>query len=369
MAAAKLIALDGAYMCKKICFVALRAYPLLAKRNLGYGGGPEVLQSLLAKELVEHGFKVVFVVYGNPPLIENIDGIDIIKVPYEGTLKALKAIFVWKAMNEADADIYYHHSGATPIVSFFCRINKRKFICHVASDRCVLKDASPYRLWGLDIKLADVIIVQSNFQKLMVMKNFHRNAILIRNFFPITGAPPPIKADPPIVLWVGAMAHKKQPWLFLKLAERIPEGKIQMIGGIGNDKRLYEFVKKTSKRIPNLDFLGYIPFYEIDDHFKQAAILVNTSKFEGYPNAFIQAWMHYTPTVSLNADPDEVICRYKLGFHSKTFEQLVQDVRSLSRNQQLRKEMGENARRYVEREHDIKKTIAEYLTILGNLLC
>jgi len=352
-------------MCKKkICFVALRAYPLLAKRNMGYGGGPEVAQYLLAKELVKHDFDVTFVVYGSPPLIEQIDGINIIKVPYKGKLKALKAIFIWKSMKKANAQIYYHRSGATPIVSLFCYAKKKKFICHIASDRCVTKRGiSYYRLWELDIKLADVVIVQSNFQKLMLMKNFHRGGILIRTFFPIAKGPPPFKDDPPIVLWVGSMSRKKQPLQFLKLAKNMPDATFQMIGGIGDDKGLNEFIKKTSKRILNLDFLGYIPFYEIDEYFKQATILVNTSKFEGYPNAFIQAWMNYTPTVTLNVDPDEVIVKNNLGFHSRTFEQILQDVRILLKDKQLRQKMGRNARRYVKREHNAPKIISKYIKI------
>lgn len=362
------------YADKKICFIALRAYPLLAKKNMGCKEvnigycGPDVLQTLLAKALVEHDFKISFVVYGKPLSIEYVDGIEIIKVP-ETKLKTSKAILIWNAMRKADADIYYHHGGATPIVSLFAKLHKKKFVCHIASDKCVMKNTnSNYRLWGLDIKLADVIIVQSEFQKLMLRKNFHRNGILIRNFFPITEKNPPVKADPPVVIWVGAMSWVKQPLLFLKLAKRIPDGKFQMIGGIGDDRKLYEFVKKGSKMMSNVDFLGHIPFHEIDEYFEKASILVNTSHFEGYPNAFIQAWANYTPVVSLKADPDEVICRYKLGFHSKTFEQLIRDVKILLKNEQLRREMGENARRYVEKEHNSTNIINKYLTVYNCLL-
>lgn len=354
-------------MCKKICFVALRAYPLLAKRNMGYGGGPEVLQYLLAKELVNHDFDVTFVVYGTHPLIEYIDGINIIKIPYKGKLKALKAVFIWKAMNKADADIYYHHSGASSIVSLFCRMNKKKFICHIASDGCILKGTKGYRAWELDIKLADVIIVQSGFQKLMLKKSFNRDAILIRNFFPITENLTSAKSVPPIILWVGSMARVKQPWLFLKLAEKIHEGKFQMIGGMGDDKNLYEFIKKTSKRMQNFDFLGYIPFYEINEYFKQATILVNTSKFEGYPNAFIQAWMNYTPIVSLNVDPDRIIQNKKLGFFSGTFVQMVSDVKTLLEDETLRNAMGKNARKYVEIEHDKGKIAKKYIATFNEI--
>jgi len=352
---------------KKICFVALRAYPLLAKRNMGFGGGPEILQTFLGRSLLENGFDVTFIVYGGSSGTENIGGIDVIKVPYENKSRILKSIFIWKAMKTADADIYYHHSGAAPIVALFCGLNKKKFLWHVSSDGCVVRSTKGYNIWWLDMKLASMIIVQSNFQKIMLKKNFNRDSVLIKNIFPVTADFSSTKPVSPTILWAGAMAHVKQPWLFLKLAERIPEGKFQMAGGVGDDERLHNFIERESRKIPNLDLLGYIPFDDIDSYFEKAAILVNTSKFEGYPNAFIQSWRHCSPVVSLNADPDEVICRLKLGFHSRTFEQLVKDVRKLLKDKDLRIGMGENARRYVCKEHDIHEITAKYITVLKSL--
>jgi glycosyltransferase involved in cell wall biosynthesis len=77
--------------------------------------------------------------------------------------------------------------------------------------------------------------------------------------------------------------------------------------------------------------------------------------------------MHYVPVVSLNADPDELICEKKLGFHSKTFDQLVEDVKILLKDEQLRQKMGKNSRQYVEQEHDISNIIKEYIGLLDHI--
>ena len=131
--------------------------------------------------------------------------------------------------------------------------------------------------------------------------------------FPLTKGEMPEKANPPIVLWVGSMAEVKQPELFVKLAEAIPEARFQMIGGHSGNQELYDWMKAAAGRISNLEFLGVVPFDEIDEYFGRASILVNTSMFEGFPNAFIQAWMHYVPVVSLNAGSDGLICENGLG--------------------------------------------------------
>ena len=74
------------------------------------------------------------------------------------------------------------------------------------------------------------------------------------------------------------------------------------------------------------------------------------------------------PVVSLHSDPDEIIGKYKLGFHSKTFQQLTEDVRTLLKDKQLREEMGRNGRKYVEKEHDITKVVPRYLEVFNRLL-
>lgn len=104
------------------------------------------------------------------------------------------------------------------------------------------------------------------------------------------------------------MAEVKQTELFAKLAEAIPEARFQMIGGSSGNHDLYDIMKKCSKRISNFEYLDVIPFHKINEYFSKASILVNTSMFESFPNTFIQAWMNYVPVVSLNADPDDIIC-------------------------------------------------------------
>jgi glycosyltransferase involved in cell wall biosynthesis len=294
----------------------------------------------------------------------------------------LKVFYLWYAMIKANAHIYVHTGGAA--ISLFCRLSRKKFICEIASDAVVNRGIITKKIrefnrskfsidalvvW-LDIKLADAIVVQSRYQKEMLKRNFNRDSFLIKMPYPLTEREMPKKKKPPIVLWVGSMAEVKQPELFLRLAEIMPEVKFQMIGGYSrNNQELYDKVRKNSKRIPNLEFLGCVPFNEVGEYFRQASILVNTSMFEGFPHAFIQAWMNYVPVVSLNADPDNIIQNEKMGFRSGTFKQLISDINTLLSDEKLRKTMGENARKYVEREHDVKKVVKMYIKIFNQLAC
>lgn len=371
----------------KICFVAPGAYPLLAGYNPKIVIGPDVHQVILAKELIKHNFKITFISYnerGEP--VEYINGIEIIKI-HEDVYRlrmlniVLKVFRIWNAMRKAKAHIYVHAGGVAGPVSLFCRVMKKKFIYDIVSDALVnrklvtkkIKEFSQSKFslgtfgnW-LDITVADAIIVQSGYQKKMLKKNYGKDAFLIKMPFPLTERGMPEKANPPIVLWVGSMAEVKQPELFVKLAEAIPEARFQMIGGHSGNQELYDRIKESSKRISNFEYFGVIPLHKDNEYFSRSSILVNTSMFEGFPHAFIQAWMYYVPVISLNADPDELLCKKRLGFHSKTFNQLAEDVKTLLKNEGIRKQMGENSRQYVENEHNITNIIREYIKVFEHL--
>lgn len=363
----------------KICFVDLGAYPLLAKKNMAFAGGASVQQVILAEELVKYNFEVSFITYTDGKShIEQIGNIKVIKVYKREDAPTLsflvKALHIWRAMKEANADIYFHESGAAGVVSLICCLTRKQFVRYISSDAEVDKKMSEYigrigRLCNwLDIKLADAVIAQSEFQKKMLKESFGRDALIIRNAFPLSNQKMPEKINPLIVLWVSTMREIKQPELFLKLAEAIPEGRFQIIGGVeDNNPTLYNNIRENADRISNIHFVGFVPFHEIDQYFEQASIFVNTSKYEGFPNTFIQAWMHYMPTVTLNADPDGLICKTKIGFHSKTFNQMVEDVKTLLKDEQLREEMGRDARQYVEQEHDITKIINHYIKVFDHI--
>jgi len=367
-------------MDKKICFVDLGAYPLIVGKNTGYAGGASVQQVLLADELVKHNYEIIFITYKDGiSRIEDIGFIKVIKVyKREDSLKISllkKSWHIWKSLREADADIYFHESGAPGIVSFFCFITGTKFVRYISSDAEVDENMAKYiskigRLGNwLDIKLADIVIAQSDFQQRELKKKFGIRSYIVKNAFPLSDQKIPEKSNPPTVLWVSTIREIKEPELFLKLAEAIPDGVFQMVGGIDDtNPGLYNRIKNQAEAISNLKFLGFIPFHKIKDNFEKASIFVNTSKYEGFPNTFIQAWMHYVPVVSLNSDPDEIICKYKLAFHSSNFNQLVEDVRTLLNDIKLREHIGKNGKEYVETNHDIQKVVKKYIDIFENEL-
>lgn len=358
----------------KICFLSLGSYPLLSSSDeLEYVGGAEVKQVLIGKELSKMGYRISFVTYYTKgEKTEKLDKITVIKSYNSAQRLSLhrKVKILWRCLKDADSDIYIHASGFPGIVPIYCFVHRKKYLYWASSDRNILLKGigkktsllAKITLY-LDIKLANLIIVQNNFQKKTVEKKFNKKCVLIKNPIAIQNEIPNIKKkfdnnNNNIILWISTIRDIKQPELFLKLAKTLPQYKFTMIGGKDvQEPELYDQIERESKNIPNLEFLGFVPHHIIQKYYENAAIFVNTSKMEGFPNTFLEAWLNYMPVVSISVDPDGILCKYNSGVHSKTFEQLVKDVETLLKEETLRNEMGRNGKRYVEREHDINKIV------------
>ena len=283
----------------------------------------------------------------------------------------------WRSLKWANADIYLQKmvGPSSVLVILFRLLRRRRFIFSISSDweleSAYLKSNALLMrfLYKFAIKRADGIIAQNKYQQRLLKTNFNRESVLIKSIH-VLPIEKPDKAASPIVLWAATVREPKQPELFLKLARQIPEANFQMIGGgaPGEDARYFEQIKELASQVLNLEFVGFVPYHQINQFFARASIFVNTSSSEGFPNTFLQAWARYTPVVSLNADPDGVICHHKLGFYSKSFEQMAKDIKLLLKDGKLRAEMGANGRRYVEEEHDVRKVVKQYTDLFKQLL-
>lgn len=363
----------------KICFLSLPSYPTLTNQNMGYAGGAEVEQVHLGKELHSRGYTVCFVTYAyGDKSIKSADGIEIIQTyPRElaGKISVLeKYVSVFSALKSANADLYFHESGAVGVLPFFRLFTAAKVAYRVPSDTVVLLESLSGRLsvpssfaHRLEFQRSDAVFVQNCFQKEMLMQRFSVNSFLIKN-----GLPLPVssqqKPKPPVVLWVGSISEIKRPQLFLDLAKSLPYARFEMIGGRGSPPELYDEIAVAASKLPNMKFHGFIPYNQVIDFFKNASIFVNTSRMEGFPNTFIQAWANFVPIVSIAIDPDNVIRENRLGFVSGDFDQLVSNVGMLLRDDSLRATYAQNSRSYVEREHDIKRVAESYIKAFEGLI-
>lgn len=308
-----------------ICFVAPDTWPVLANdRRVESAGGAQVQQSLLAKRLVQRGFRVSMICmdYGQPDQVI-VDGVTVFKchAPLQG-LPVIRFFHprltgLWAALRRVDADIYYQRSAAaqTGVIGLFAKNYGRRFVYAAACDLDVARDQTwklfqrragwrDQQLFQLGLKLAGDVVVQHAGQMQTYQRWHRRVPTLIPSCFENTfgnSRTSNSRNSNGTVLWVSALRKAKRPELFLEMARRLPDLHFRMVGGAATEaggEALFARIKQEAASIPNLEFTGFVPFSEIHTHFKAARVFVNTSDYEGFPNTFLQSWSLGIPTVS-----------------------------------------------------------------------
>ena len=326
---------------KSICFVGMDNYPVL---NSSMGkiriGGESLQQTLLAREFVAMGYDVSMIVrdFGQPD-VEERDGIRVYKTyRLDAGLPVLRFLHpkltsIAKALPQPDADVYYQSCAAmlTGLVGGYCRRNKKIFAFRVAHDTdCVpgeqiIKYWRDRKLYEYGLKRADVIFAQSEHQRELLRQHYGLESILMNMAVELPLERPANERDIDI-LWVNNMRPFKRPELLIELAKMLPDRRIVMIGGpcLGMEQYFAE-IEHAAKRAPNLEFMGAVPYSQVNDYFLRAKVFANTSESEGFPNSFLQAWVRGVPVVSF-FDPDRLIKRHRLGGVPEDIEDMAAEL-------------------------------------------
>ncbi|EMR73001.1 glycosyltransferase [Thermoplasmatales archaeon SCGC AB-539-N05] len=368
----------------KICILSEYAFSILSNIQKHETAGAELQMSILAKELVKRSYDVSFITFNNTNFkFKEFNGIKVFN-PFFNHYKGYTYLYphnlfkLFKTLKKINADIYIQRAATplTGLVSLYAKISKKAFLYSSASEDDVsyfldinnIKDLNKL-IYRFGVKHSSLVLCQTSNQKELLKKSIGKNGTVLKNLYPISKTSNNHDSNPkPKILWIGRIKDIKRPELFLELAKRIPEYEFLMIGGPTLDLDYYNKIKNEASKIKNLKFLGTIQHDQINSYYQKSSILINTSIKEGFPNTYLEAWGNYLPVVTLDFDPDEIICNHKLGLHSKTFEQMMEDIKTLLKDDKLRKEMGINSRRYVEKEHNVKKIVNGYEYLIKSLV-
>lgn len=375
----------------KIAFAALRTLSYFTKQYSKEAGGAETQQVILGRELAQKGHEIIFITHdeGQEEII-TVDGITVLRsfnpqkaLPLIGFL--YPNIFkLWKALKKANADIYIQQGSGfiTGVIALFCKLHKKKFVFLVGAERDTnsavaflrnknksmfsrLHEIRDERIYRYGLEHADLIVCQNTKQKIELMRHHSRDALVISNGYNIVNYSDNSSAD--TILWVGHVRPIKRPEMFLDVAKGVENGEFVMIGSFYN-KATEEKIRNEAKSVKNIRIIGHVPYHKIFDYYRNACLLVNTSESEGFPNAFIEAWMHNMPVVSIDVNPDDILTKHGIGFHCGSSDTVAKKIKELLQDKDLRIEIGQRARKYVEEYHDINKKVHDYINAFKQLL-
>lgn len=289
------------------------------------------------------------------------------------------ALPLYRALARFAPDIIYQQVGCahTGIAACYARRHGAKMFWRVSSDKSTGALRAPAwhihrvieQAWlAYGIRRADVILAQTRLQKTQLARRYGRDdAIVLPSFHPHPSERIVKEDGDKTVLWVANVKPVKNAIAFVRLAQSFAGRRdvtFVMVGRMMLRGRPHDELIRALAAAPNVRFLGALAQDEVNALLAAGHVLVNTSRHEGFSNAFIQAWMRRVPVVSLNVDPDALLSRGALGFVSGTEGQLYRDVERLLDDGSLRERLGERCREHAMRRHSIAN-IDEVAGLMG----
>lgn len=363
-----------------ICFVSLDNFAALVDDpKFGHIGGAEIQQALIGRELAKRGYPVSFITldHGQDNEME-IDGMRIIKA-YEPNVGIRMLRFLhprltslWRAMRRADADIYYQRTqdSITGIVAAFCRRHRRKFVFAVASDACCVvslpyctaRHERVFCRYGL--RRANLIIAQTVTQQKLLRENFGVDSTVIPNCAPdygccLGGADSVASARGRHLLWIGGFSPVKQLELLLDVAEQHPDLQFDVVGDGNSESEYVQRLRSRAETMPNVHLHGTVPHAYVQQFYQRAAALICTSRAEGFPNTFLEAWRCGLPVVT-TFDPDGMISSKGLGRVGKDVRKLAAGIRELLDSPEQWQKMSRRARQFYLKNFTVDTVMAKF---------
>lgn len=253
-----------------------------------------------------------------------------------------------------------------------CHTVGTKFILRIANDN-MLDDRLSITHSMFDkffiyksLKASDFILPQNSYQlkrlkilfpniKLLLLQNPY---IINHNYLKSK------KSKSGFIVWVANFRYQKNLKLLFEIASKLTEEEIKIAGKpVKNiDDESKEYLDKLEK-LPNIEFLGTVSRERILDIFCNAKFLLNTSRYEGFSNTFLEAMSTGTPILTTSAvNPDGIIDYFNLGYVYKSPEDLINYLENLDEFNY--KQLSLNAIKYICINHDhlkIGKRLVEFL--------
>jgi glycosyltransferase involved in cell wall biosynthesis len=166
----------------------------------------------------------------------------------------------------------------------------------------------------------------------------------------------------------------KRPEAVLSLARALPSLRFVVVGGPpppsagAAESGAAEAFLRAAAALPNVACAGFQRPERMGRFYARAAVVINTSPVEGFPNVLLEGWARGRPAVTCGVDPDEVICRHGLGVHARDLDGMARALEALMADPARRRRMGADARRYVAAHHATGPVVDRFEALLKRLV-
>jgi len=188
---------------------------------------------------------------------------------------------------------------------------------------------------------------------------------LIQNYF----FPSKIRERDKITfLYVGALLKKKGIYTLLRAIKDLNPKKFELwiVGSGPEERRIKSMV--NSEKITNVNLFGEIEHKKLPSFYRASDIVVIPSE---YPEAFgmvaAEAMSCSRPIIASSVGGlSEIVKKGKSGviFEPGNKDELIKKMLNLATNFKKRKKLGENGRKFAEKELDWSKIAEKYIQLI-----
>ena len=370
----------------EICFICPYIEPYLDPGSDTHTGGAERQQYLLASELRDRGHDISFIAFDRDKQDHGeMEGFEIQRtLPRTNSVTDTPTVLaaLIRSIRRADADVFYVR-GNPPLgilSSYCCALLGQRLVYVIANDSNVelahlpdhhgMFEYTLPKLGYLDaLGRADHIVAQTDHQQSILRDVFGIESTVVPNGYAVPSSERIRPAENrEYVLWVGSLdPDQKQPGRVLELAGRCPDVQFRLIGSDG-DESVEQRIKEQAETLPNLRYEGFVPPDQIDEQYRDAVALLNTSAYEGFPNTFLEAWRFGVPVLALNEVLDGVLERERIGRQAGTMDDLAATVEEFWTDRNQAGDVGAAGREYLQENYSLDRVVGEYTDIFADVV-
>lgn len=267
----------------------------------------------------------------------------------------------------------------TGMMAFVAGRIKIPFIYRAASDMDAdhrYKTMMPWyaqHAYRYGLNRAAAIVCQNQYQYNAYKKVFTEKPLYILHnpLIPINNITLLSRPKKLYIAWLGNFKVAKNVGLLRDIAKSLPDIYFKVGGMIGRgiDRETEEALGEL-QLLENVELSGYISRTEVGKFLGGAVCLLNTSRYEGFSNTFLEALACGTPVACpARVDPDNIIAQNYLGLTSVKDHQLGDRVRELySLNADEHNKLSERCREYVLQNHDLRLQSEKFIKILSHFV-
>ena len=177
----------------------------------------------------------------------------------------------------------------------------------------------------------------------------------------------------PLLAFVGKVIPVKRVEWLLEVLRRLPDVNAVVVGGYTEDHygdAYYRELMQTYSDVRDrLTFAGEVVWDRVPDYLAAADVFVFPSKFEGQPNAVLEAMAAGLPVVASDIPAHRELIRHgETGFLASDPASMSRFVSDLMRDDGLRHRMGSEGRAYVREHLSTQASAAGYLELYRSMV-